>query len=74
MSDQCKHCQLMGDIEGCLITECFHHENWYAKEQQKEITSLKDALNEVCHDIRLHNPRYAHPLETIPKIEGDKNE
>ena len=44
MSDQCRHCTLRGDIKKCKSTECFHHENWYAKEQQKLINELQEGL------------------------------
>lgn len=37
MTDQCKNCVVSGDLEECKATECFHHENWYAVEQQKII-------------------------------------
>jgi len=29
MSDQCKHCECRGDLDNCLSTPCFHHENWF---------------------------------------------
>jgi len=41
MTDQCKNCTVRGDINACKATDCFHHENWYAVEQQKEIDELK---------------------------------
>jgi len=44
MTDQCKHCELRGDIGKCKETECSHHENWYALEQQKRIKALENAL------------------------------
>jgi len=54
--DQCKNCECRGDLGKCLSTECGHHENWYAKEQQKEIDNLNhvievqsQALAEVRH-------------------------
>jgi len=51
MTDQCKHCDLRGDINKCLSTECLQHENWYAIEQQKEIDNLRNALSGA--EIRL---------------------
>ncbi len=42
MTDQCKHCTVRGDLKKCLSTDCHHHENWYAKEQQKKIDDLQD--------------------------------
>ena len=43
MTDQCKHCTSRGDLDLCKKTPCFHHENWYAVEQQKVIDSLISA-------------------------------
>jgi len=40
MTDQCKHCDLRGDLKKCKSTDCFQHENWYAVEQQKVIDDL----------------------------------
>ena len=47
MSDQCKYCTLKGDIDKCKAAECFHHENWYAVEQQKIIDDLESRLVEL---------------------------
>lgn len=41
MTDQCKNCELKGDIKKCLDADCFQHENWYAKEQTKRIEKLE---------------------------------
>lgn len=68
MTDQCKRCELRGNIKDCLESECYHHENWYAIEQQKEIDRLRNALSDEvlllknklsdCNEIlRLNNWR-----------------
>ena len=44
MTDQCNNCSLKGDIKKCLATDCFQHENWYAKEQQERIDELVSAV------------------------------
>ena len=49
MTDQCKNCSLKGDIKKCLASDCFQHENWYAKEQQKRIEELEEIVNAVAH-------------------------
>ena len=57
MTDQCGNCQLKGDINQCLAAECFQHENWYAKEQQKRIDNLQaqvDALEEIMMECTQH--------------------
>ncbi len=42
MTDQCKHCELKGNIEGCLNEDCLQHDSWYAQEQQGKINELQD--------------------------------
>jgi len=52
MTDQCKHCILRGDIEICKATECFHHDNWYAVQQQSEIDMLKQQRDELLAALK----------------------
>ncbi len=40
MSDQCKSCSIKGNYQKCLDTECFHHENWIAKQHIVEIFDM----------------------------------
>lgn len=35
--DNCRHCELRGDMARCAVTECYNHDNWYA-------TALRAAL------------------------------
>lgn len=65
MSDQCRHCTLRGKIAECLAVECFHHENWYAKEQQKRIDDLGAKLDSAI-DLLDTNAR-AHLLAEFAK-------
>ena len=44
MTDECKHCKLRGDINGCLVTDCSKHKDWYAVEQQNRIERLEAAI------------------------------
>lgn len=53
MTDQCKHCACIGNMEACLSTNCFHHENWYAKEQTKAIKELASALKAAADNLRI---------------------
>lgn len=62
MTDQCKHCQIRGDLDLCLKAECFQHENWYAKEQQKQI----DKLNKVVEAAKLVSKYKSGRLIKIP--------
>lgn len=55
MTDQCKHCTLRGDIKKCKAAECFHHENWYAVQQQSEIDMLKQQRDELLAAIKDYN-------------------
>lgn len=52
MTDQCKHCTLRGDIKKCKAAECFHHENWYAVQQQSEIDMLKQQRDELLAALK----------------------
>ena len=55
MTDQCLNCDLRGDLVKCKAAECFHHENWYALEQQKIIDELQERIvngNMAIIDLR----------------------
>ena len=57
MTDQCGNCDLKGNIKKCLEADCFQHENWYAKEQQKRINGLEAqvlALEEMMMECTSH--------------------
>ena len=47
MTDQCKHCDLRGDLKKCKSTDCFQHESWYAVEQQKVIEQLEAKIDAI---------------------------
>jgi len=51
MTDQCRYCTLRGDIKKCKATECYHHENWYAIQQQSEIDQLKQQRDELADKV-----------------------
>ena len=57
MSDQCKHCQVRGDYNKCMSTECFHHENWINKKRIERIKKLKEAVRAALsiQDLWLYN-------------------
>lgn len=42
MSDQCRHCTMRGDIEGCEEAECGYHGNWYAVEKNKQLDQIRE--------------------------------
>lgn len=52
MVDQCKHCDLRGDIKACKASDCFHHENWYAVEQQRIIDEQRIAIIDMRASLR----------------------
>ena len=52
MTDQCKHCTLRGDIDGCKSTECFQHESWYAQQQQLTIEKQRVKLLQTKSDLQ----------------------
>ena len=47
MTDQCKHCELRGNYNECIKTECFHHENWINKQRIHRIRELENQWIEV---------------------------
>jgi hypothetical protein len=54
MGDQCEHCESRGNIDMCLATDCFLHENWMSKkllekiyEQYSELNNFRNMINEV---------------------------
>lgn len=40
--DQCKHCQLRGDMVKCYQEDCTIHDSWYVKELLKHIEQLQN--------------------------------
>ena len=55
MTDQCKHCDLKGNLSGCKEANCSQHENWYSIEQQKLIDELQKLrpMSEAPRDIEI---------------------
>jgi hypothetical protein len=53
--NQCTHCELMGNYEGCKAAECGKHEDWIVREHKKHIAALEAQLAEAekclkeCH-------------------------
>jgi len=47
----CIHCVFNEDIGKCKKEICGVHNTWYAKEQQKTIDALTDALKHAQSDI-----------------------
>ncbi len=62
----CEPCESRGDIKKCLTVECFHHENWYAKQQQERIDELQDTLTLISEWCE------AYPLEVFPEPDFTK--
>ena len=48
MSDSCKHCTVRGDIKACVATPCHTHDSWYAKQLQRRIRELEEALHLIA--------------------------
>jgi hypothetical protein len=49
--DECGNCTLKGNLAGCKEAPCSRRETWYAKEQQKRIDGLEEALRHAQSDI-----------------------
>lgn len=52
MINECRYCTLRGDIKKCKAVECFHHDNWYAVQQQSEIDQLKQQRDELLAALK----------------------
>jgi hypothetical protein len=60
MADQCKNCVVRGNIDSCLKTDCGHHENWIAEQNNKRYSELKEValamiewIDAVPDDVQL---------------------
>ena len=42
--DQCRYCDIRGNVSKCKESECGHHDNWYSKKLAEE---LEDAIHEL---------------------------
>lgn len=40
MTDECKGCQVRGNLEACESTECSIHDSWYVRELKKSTKRL----------------------------------
>ena len=70
MTDQCINCELKGDIKMCLASECFQHENWYAKNQQSRINHLENELSDIKNGAEIVIPSskgHAQNMELVAK-------
>ena len=68
MTDQCKHCTLRGDIDGCKSTECFQHESWYA--QQQQLTIDDQAVRMITVQVKLQSLIFGELSEHPDKPEA----
>jgi len=59
--DQCTHCTMRGDLNGCLATKCNLHESWIAGEIMGVMASLvrrcEDELADPEDVVELLNAR-----------------
>lgn len=44
MSDECRNCEVRGDIVKCRETKCSQHDSWYATELEAENKKLRQML------------------------------
>jgi hypothetical protein len=52
MSDQCQYCIYAGDINKCLKSECFQHENWFVAALIDKLsqTEVECVVAGICED------------------------
>jgi len=48
MVDQCGNCIIKGNLDGCLKTDCSHHETWYAKKMSDELNEAYALIGEAA--------------------------
>ena len=46
--DQCTHCTMRGNLQGCLATKCNQHESWMVGELRQILVDVK---NEVFDNL-----------------------
>lgn len=51
MSDQCKFCSIMGNIDKCLASECSQHDNWISEQHKIRYTALQAENEKLKSDI-----------------------
>ena len=54
MSDQCRFCQIQGDIEACEAVSCTHHESWYAQRYKNLSEKYLEQILELKEEIEIH--------------------
>ncbi len=49
--DQCKHCEVRGDMKKCMELDCSQHVNWYAVqlrlEKQRKLNELVNVITSM---------------------------
>lgn len=61
MTDQCRHCQLRGNLKACMAIECSKHEDWYPQQLQQQndkLTADNAALVEENQALRNELDKY----------------
>jgi hypothetical protein len=79
--DQCEHCQVRGDLEKCLATNCSYHEVWMVQELKRvtknEIITLQSIIDwiidiidgEEVSDFGLSFPIVRRVYERLHEVE-----
>jgi len=51
MSDQCKHCEVLGNIDRCIRTDCFIHESWYSIKIQIDLDFVRNEIEKYKKNL-----------------------
>lgn len=65
MRDSCKHCELRGNYNKCINTECYLHESWHAHETQIQMDKLISTLKEMQEFNNLKNDLDSYLYELV---------
>ena len=52
--DQCTHCTMRGNLQGCLTTACSQHESWMVGELRKALNAAAELMDESHGVTGLH--------------------
>lgn len=52
MIDQCKNCDMRGDLKDCYSVECFKHEDWIVTALQARVVELEEQKERIGKAIK----------------------
>ena len=71
MSDQCAHCTLRGNYDGCIKTPCNRHESWIDLKRIEKIKNLAYVVRALLEYIDAIPDDVAANFPAMPGIDRD---